>query len=832
MSLSVLILSHMYPRTYYPVGGVFVHEQVKALQRQGVQVAVLSGEPYWISARDPRYIQQALRAWRNEPIRWQRHEGVPVMYFPYCAGGIFHGFVHALTYWQGALRAIDIARARFRFDLIHAHTSFLDGHTAMRLGRRYCCPVVLTEHMGPFSVLTRNKGYRYFTSAAIRGVDRVLAVSRALKQDMIAELGDSARRAEVLGNGFDPDVYAPDPYPGLPHAGTRMLWVGHASAVKGTERLINATARALTAAPGLKLTLMGGGEDLDALKRQVDILGIADHVQFLPSGGRADVAAKMRAHDFLVISSYKETFGLVGLEALACGRPVLTTACGGPEDYVVHGENGLIVPNDEEGLATGILEMANTHLLFRTNQLAATMRETHSWDRIVSTLGTIYQELISAPSPVPQFALRPKPRRILMITTDHLMIDRRILQEAESLRDAGHEVEILAGFECQKPEEYYWRGIRISRFVFDWFDPRAQKLLGLVKYRDNRFWPRLWRTTCKALALLTGITSFEHFVLRQILERQFDVLHVHDYPLLHVGVEVKKRRGCTLVYDAHELYHGQAQLPAATRRRYRRREKRLIREVDAAFTVNPYIAGIMARDYGCPQPHVLLNAAPLVSSTGTTATLRAKLGLSSQARIVLYQGWMSPERGIEALVRAASLFPAGVHLVLIGYGDCERQLREISREQGTDDGRVTFMGRMEPEELAAVTPQADLGVIPYRAVDLNHLYCSPNKLFEFAAAGVPFLANDLPFLRDVAEEYGFGVVADLSAPSVIAEAVASALGDPDRFSELKAAAQAAAVRLNWNVEKDKLLEVYARLPAERGGLRSRAVASGSREDME
>ncbi|MGN8549054.1 glycosyltransferase [Bradyrhizobium sp. 13971] len=243
-----------------------------------------------------------------------------------------------------------------------------------------------------------------------------------------------------------------------------------------------------------------------------------------------------------------------------------------------------------------------------------------------------------------------------MITTDHLMIDRRILQEAESLRDAGHEVEILAGFECQKPEEYYWRGIRISRFVFDWFDPRAQKLLGLVKYRDNRFWPRLWRTTCKALALLTGITSFEHFVLRQILERQFDVLHVHDYPLLHVGVEVKKRRGCTLVYDAHELYHGQAQLPAATRRRYRRREKRLIREVDAAFTVNPYIAGIMARDYGCPQPHVLLNAAPLVSSTGTTATLRAKLGLSSQARIVLYQGWMSPERGIEALVRAASLF--------------------------------------------------------------------------------------------------------------------------------------------------------------------------------
>lgn len=806
----VLILSHMYPRAYYPAGGIFVHEQVRALQRRGFEVAVLSGEPFWISVRDPRSIQRALRAWRNEPVRWHLHEGVPVMYFPYCVGGIFRNFVHALTYFQGALRVIDLARARFRFDLIHAHTSFLDGYAAMQLGRYYGCPVVLTEHMGPFSVLTRNAGFRYFTGMAVHGADRVLAVSRALKQDMIAELGPYAERAEVLGNGFDPDVYAPAPHSEPSGTGARMLWVGYVSAVKGADRLIVATARAMANAPALKLTLMGGGEGLNALREQIDALGIGDRVRFLPVGGRAEVAAAMREHDFLVISSHKETFSLVGLEALACGRPVLTTACGGPEDYIVHRENGLIVPNSEEGLAAGIAEMANTYFRFKADKIASMVRETHSWEKIVTKLEGVYGELAPARSPESQKA-NFQPQRILMITTDHLMIDRRILQEAESLRDAGHDVEILAGFECPKAEEYHWRGIRISRFVFDWADPRAQEMLRFVKYRSHRLWPHLWRATCKALAALTGITSFEHFVLRQILERQFDVLHVHDYPLLRVGVEVKRRRGCVLVYDAHELYHGQAHLPAAVRRRYRRREKRLIREVDTAITVNPYIAGIMARDYGCRLPHVLFNAAPPVPLT-TAGTLRPKLGLSSEARIVLYQGWMSSERGIDVLVRAAAHFPAGVHLILIGYGDCESQLKEISREQGTDDGRVTFMGRIEQEELATLTPEADLGVIPYRAVDLNHLYCSPNKLFEFAAAGVPFLAHDLPFLRDFAQEYGFGVVADLSGPQAIAEAVASALGDPKRFAILKSAARA-AMRLNWKAEEQKLLDIYARLPA-------------------
>jgi glycosyltransferase involved in cell wall biosynthesis len=401
--------------------------------------------------------------------------------------------------------------------------------------------------------------------------------------------------------------------------------------------------------------------------------------------------------------------------------------------------------------------------------------------------------------------------KVLMISTDHLMIDRRILQEAESLRDAGHEVEILAGFECPEPEDYVWNGIRISRFVFDWNDTRAQALLRPIKRRGGRLWAHLWKATTRALGLLTGLSSFEHFVLRQILERQFDVLHVHDLPLLPVGVAVKRRRGCKLVYDAHELYHAQSQLPARLRRRYWRRERRFIGEADVAITVNRYLADMMARDYRCRPPEVILNAArPVVKLAGSSG-LRETLGLSQNTRIVLYQGWMSPERGIDVLVRAAGYFPPHVRLVLVGYGAFEQELKAISHEQGSDDGRVIFFGRVEPEQLMALTYTADLGVIPYWAVDLNNQFCSPNKLFEFVAAELPFIANDLPFLKDIIDAYGCGAVADLRDPSAAAAAILEVVDDPERLAAMRSGARQAADQLNWNIEGGKLLAIYDRL---------------------
>ena len=161
-----------------------------------------------------------------------------------------------------------------------------------------------------------------------------------------------------------------------------------------------------------------------------------------------------------------------------------------------------------------------------------------------------------------------------------------------------------------------------------------------------------------------------------------------------------------------------------------------------------------------------------------------------------------------------------MHLVLIGYGDYEQVLRAISKEQGTDDGRVIFVGRVDGDDLPPLTRSADLGVIPYHGVDLNNQHTSPNKLFEYASAGLPFISNDLPFLRWVITEYGFGELIDLTQPRSAAAAILSLLNDPGRLRALKSAAEAAGAQLNWEKESENFLALYKQIV-----LPSRSIAA-------
>lgn len=395
-----------------------------------------------------------------------------------------------------------------------------------------------------------------------------------------------------------------------------------------------------------------------------------------------------------------------------------------------------------------------------------------------------------------------------MITTDHLMIDRRILLQARTLIQSGHDVRLLAGFECAHGETYEMDGLIIDRFAYDWSDPRVDHHLAKLRVGSEGIRGQVFRFGRRLVSKLTGFTSFENFILKKILEFDFDVLHCHDFPLLKVAVETVRRKPAKLVYDAHELYHAQTQLPSAVQKRYRRIERRLIKKPDLVMTVNPFIADIMSKDYGIQVPHVILNAT-VKEPRANTDKLRQLTGISSEEHIILYQGWISPERGIEQLLRCASYFPTTIHLVIFGYGAYEDDLRKLSAEQGTNDGRVMFMGPLPNHELAEITPFADLGAIPYHGVDLNNYYCSPNKMFEFIAAGVPFVSNDLPFLRLIAEDYGCAVLVDYEKPDCAADRIVNLLNQSSEIEALKDRTRNASMVLNWNVEARKFLELYA-----------------------
>ena len=396
--LRVLILSHMYPRPRHPAGGIFVHEQVKALRSRGVDARVVSGDPFWIRVQNPPRLAATLRSYRSDQPTWGQWEDVPVLHFPYLCGFPLKAPFHSLTYLHGFSKVLARVRNVFPFEIIHAHTSFLDGSAGLRAARTHGCPLLITEHTGPFDVLTQNLLMRHMTRRSITGADRVLAVSDSLKRDMLAALALAPETIGVMPNGVDLGTFHPDDASGdgQPRDQIRALWVGHHVAVKQVGRLVQAFARASRDRSPLRLSLLGEGPDRSGIEALVAELGLSGKVEFLPATDRAGVARAMRAHDFLVIASATETFGLVALEALACGVPVLSTACGGPQELIAEPGLGLIVRDDVTGLADGIVAMADRAGTFDPARLHAYARDRYGWDTIAGRLVDTYRSMLAS----------------------------------------------------------------------------------------------------------------------------------------------------------------------------------------------------------------------------------------------------------------------------------------------------------------------------------------------------------------------------------------------------------------------------------------------------
>ena len=388
-------------------------------------------------------------------------------------------------------------------------------------------------------------------------------------------------------------------------------------------------------------------------------------------------------------------------------------------------------------------------------------------------------------------------KHILMICPDAQMIDRRVLQTARSLTADGWHVDLVSGMECAEEEHYELDGIDVHRYVFDWHDPRVDWL--------SRLRPRAQRPVQKALEWyqrrgqhLRRDNTFDHFVSRKLEPFRPDLVYVHDLPFLEYGHRLAKRHHVPLVFDAHEIYYEQDSLPVEARRKLEQVERKRIRDVDAFLTVNEFIASWFQDKYPGIETMSVHNALPGFDPPdrgAARARLEALTGFGPDDVIVLYQGWISAERNLDTMVAAMAHVAPEVKLAVVGYGDHVEQLRTVATSGR--DGAVRFLGRMEQVDLLAITPGADLGVIPYLPIDLNHELCSPNKFFEFVQNGVPVLAHRSPFFLAMSERLGVVSTGDMSTPESFAAALAALVAAPERLSTMREACGRHRELLAW-----------------------------------
>ena len=344
--------------------------------------------------------------------------GVRVRYFD-CGHG-------ALTKEQLPTHITGLSREFLRimkeenYDLIHSHY-WISGKVAMPAAKEIGIPLVHTMHtMARVKNLNLAEGENPEPMIRVQGETQVVAAADALIANTDAEAASLVTlydacpdNVHVVTPGVD--LYTFTPGQGrnasrtavdLPQEALVVSFVGRIQPHKGPEVLIRATSELLKHSPTLRhkliVNIIGGAsgantEEVDRLRELSSWLGIQDVVRFSPPVARADLAKWYRAADLVVVPSYSESFGLVALEAQACGTPVVATAIGGLRTAVADGISGVLVDgHDPKAWSSVILRLLQEPQRRILLSMGAIEHASHfGWDATARGTLDIYDQVIS-----------------------------------------------------------------------------------------------------------------------------------------------------------------------------------------------------------------------------------------------------------------------------------------------------------------------------------------------------------------------------------------------------------------------------------------------------
>lgn len=373
--LRVLTLSTLFPDRTRPGFGAFVERQTLGLAERGdVEVKVVA--PYAVpptawAKRHPAYAEIC-----RLPTR-ETWKGLDVLRPPFITLPMVGGLINPASIWWTLLPLLDALRAEFPFDVIDTEFFYPDGPAAVRLGRRYGVPVSIKARGSDIHLWGEKRVCRRMIAAAGQAADGVLAVSGALRDDMIA-MGMPAEKIRVHHTGLDETMFRPRDRAKAKKAlgveGPLVVTAGNLIPLKGQALLIEA----MKALPGVTLLVAGRGPDHAALAVRIASGGLRDRIRLLGPLPHAELPGLFAAADVMALPSASEGLANVWVEALACGTPIVITDVGGAREVVDRPAAGRLVERTPEAIAEGIADVL-AHPRPRDEVAQAAKR--FSWER-------------------------------------------------------------------------------------------------------------------------------------------------------------------------------------------------------------------------------------------------------------------------------------------------------------------------------------------------------------------------------------------------------------------------------------------------------------------
>ena len=373
MQKRVFIVTYSYPDAYGFQGGLFIHNQAKSLKKNGLDVAVLF------------YDFRSFRKKRKIGLSKYLYEGIPVYRFAMPCGP-FPALIFVLTRIFANRLFKYAVKNEGMPSILHAH--FYDaGYACYLLTKKRNVPYFVTEHSSGILLnkLSREENRR--TKIGYDHSNGVIAVSRPLE---IVVKKMTNNKTYVVPN-IVPDYFFNNKIE--KHEGFVFVSIGNIIASKRFDLTIKAFSLfKKNVLFNSSLLIVGDGPLMNDMKQLVSERSVDDSVFFLGRMDNTLIPSLLKKCDCFLLPSDYETFGVVFVEALSCGLPVISTRCGGPEEFV-NNQNGILIDNNDTAtLFNAMKKIFDNYNAFDRSDISNNCQTLFSEKSVIKRIISIYDE--------------------------------------------------------------------------------------------------------------------------------------------------------------------------------------------------------------------------------------------------------------------------------------------------------------------------------------------------------------------------------------------------------------------------------------------------------
>mgnify|MGYP004497868759 CR=1 FL=1 len=377
--MHIMVVPSWYANPNNKVHGSFFKEQFIALQRSGEKISVAYNEIWPITRLGRVGEKRGLSFAIEDGLRTYRYKDYNFLPKNHNMFKIFNRRMEKLY--------LEIVKKEGKVDVIHAHSAFWGGISAAYVAKKYNIPFVLTEHSSLKNSVYVKDSYFKYIKEAYDSADSLIAVGNGLKNEL---KNYTDNNIDVIHNLIDFSRFKVEET--KEHKGIKLFSLAYLVEGKGMEALIKAFNEAFKG-KDVTLRIGGDGDRRPEIEKLIRDFKLEDQIELLGMVSRDNVVKEINECDGFVLASEHETFGVVYIEALALGKPVLGTKNGGAED-IIKDYNGILVENkNHKALVEGLKLFVEKIYCFDKQLIIKKCMDNYDEKVIISKIIEVYKKL-------------------------------------------------------------------------------------------------------------------------------------------------------------------------------------------------------------------------------------------------------------------------------------------------------------------------------------------------------------------------------------------------------------------------------------------------------